>query len=188
MGQSKKQPTCAERVESQMESRLADLRLMIRGATVDDLELIDDGTLDTVLHIGDDYHRLPDTSDHRDEDTGELDLDSLWDEIGDNINEELRERFHEYALAFDYVASGTFNDHKQGYFRYQISYGGPSEEFRFYCDPGFVCYRVEFWFLDWFDGASRTLHGDDKALMLEVYEQFDQIGTTEHVYKEATEG
>ena len=43
--------------------------------------------------------------------------------------------FWEYGLALDYVAPGTFKDQKQGYFRYQISVGGPSEEFRFYANP-----------------------------------------------------
>ena len=33
--------------------------------------------------------------------------------------------FHEYGLAFDYVAPGTFNDQREGYWRYQISWGGP---------------------------------------------------------------
>ena len=34
------------------------------------------------------------------------------------------------------------------YYRIQFSWGGPSDELRIYHD------RVEYWFLDWFDGAS----------------------------------
>ena len=70
----------------------------------------------------------------------------------------------EYGLSFDYVAPNTFTDQDQGYFRYQICWGGPSEEFRFYVNPDLSAYHVEYWFMDWFDGASRELRGDDKVL------------------------
>ncbi len=39
--------------------------------------------------------------------------------------------------------------------------------------------------MDWFDGASRDLEGDDKALLLEIFESFRDCGTVDHVYKEA---
>jgi len=41
---------------------------------------------------------------------------------------------YEYGLSFDYVGPGTFNGQRRGYWRYQLSWGGPSDEFRFYCD------------------------------------------------------
>ena len=37
----------------------------------------------------------------------------------------------DYGLCFDYVAPETFGDQSQAYFRYQLSWGGPSDEFRF---------------------------------------------------------
>lgn len=61
---------------------------------------------------------------------------------------------HEYGLSFDYVPADTFNDQDAGYFRYQLSWGGPSTEYRLYADADMDLYRVEFWYLDWFDGAS----------------------------------
>ncbi len=70
--------------------------------------------------------------------------DRYIDEIG---------TFPEYGLSFDYVANGTFSDQHGGYFRYQLSWGGPSTEFRFYVDPDYRLIRAEYWFLDWFDGA-----------------------------------
>ena len=70
---------------------------------------------------------------------------------------------HEYGLSFDYVPGDTFEDQDAGYFRYQISWGGPSEEFRLYADADMDLYRVEFWYLDWFDGASvRIPHRPDE--------------------------
>ena len=66
---------------------------------------------------------------------------------------------HEYGLSFDYVAPGTYTGQRVGYFRYQISWGGPSEEFRIWTNPDLSPYKIQFWFLDWSDGASLTLTG-----------------------------
>jgi len=108
----------------------------------------------------------------------------LWEAYQSGEDED---GFHEYGLSFDYVAPGTFTDQEQGYFRYQISWGGPSKEFRFYVNPDLSCYMIEFWFLDWFDGARRALSGEDKALMMEIYDWFGEIGACAHAYQEATQ-
>lgn len=62
----------------------------------------------------------------------------------------------EYGLCIDYVEPHTFKDQKRGYKRYQLSWGGPSEEFRMYSSPTVI----EFWLMDWFDGAHITLDPD----------------------------
>ena len=73
--------------------------------------------------------------------------------------------FHEYedlfdyvnnnALSWDYVEPGTFEDQEEGYYRLQLSWGGPSSEFRIYttqyADEIDV---IEYHYMDWFDGAS----------------------------------
>ncbi len=79
---------------------------------------------------------------------------------------------NEYGLDFGYVAPGTFTDQERGYFRYQISWGGPSEEYRFYVDNDLTPYKVEFWYLDWFDGAPHVMRGKDLDTMLEVFDYF----------------
>src|SRR5690606_11942655 len=185
--ENQKQPTCEARIDAHLKSRLSDLRLLFRGAELSDVALVDDGTLDTVLRVGNYEHRLPDTADYRDEETGELDLVSLFEAERDSINEALRESLYDYGLAFDYVAPGTFDCQAEGYFRYQLSYGGPSDEFRFFVNPDFSCHRIEYWFLDWFDGASRRLHGGELALMLGVFEFFLAAGSVDSAYKQATE-
>tara|TARA_X000000950_G_scaffold43136_3_gene48263 strand:+ start:396 stop:872 length:477 start_codon:yes stop_codon:yes gene_type:complete len=80
-------------------------------------------------------------------------LDVEFSEINNHDN------FFEYAneagLAFDYVEAGTFNDQRAGYYRWQLSYGGPSEELRLF-DNG----DLEYWYLDWFDGACVTVTDD----------------------------
>ncbi len=90
--------------------------------------------------------------------------------------------FSDYGLGFDYVAPGTFNDQKRGYFRYQLSWGGPSDEFRFYCDENFKPVEIEYWFLDWFDGASMTLSGQDYDLLEEIFDDFKEIGSVQAEY------
>jgi len=99
---------------------------------------------------------------------------------------------YEYGLAFDYVAPGTFGDQNEGYFRYQLSWGGPSDEFRIFADAngrrGWSIYRVEYWYMDWFDGASVTLRGDDLAFMSELVESlFGDSGTMAGQHAEAME-
>lgn len=110
---------------------------------------------------------------------------NLWKEDSEAYDPDLG-NFAEYGLAFDYVAPETFNDQQRGYFRYQISYGGPSEEFRFFTDENFRPYKIEFWYLDWFDGAKKVLTGKKLGLMQEIFKDFKECGTVEHVFKQAS--
>ena len=58
------------------------------------------------------------------------------------------------ALGFDFVPAYTFEDQEEHYFRWQLSWGGPSDEFRVYTDNQNNINRIEYWYMDWFDGAS----------------------------------
>jgi len=57
------------------------------------------------------------------------------------------------ALGFDYVEPHTFNDQPEGYWRWQFSWGGPSDELRGYVNEHRELHRLEYWYLDWGDGA-----------------------------------
>lgn len=72
-------------------------------------------------------------------------------------------KLEEYGLSIDRVPAHTFKDQDQGYRRYQLSWGGPSEEFRLYTYG-----RMEFWFLDWFDGACVEVKGRDKTMIANI--------------------
>jgi hypothetical protein len=87
------------------------------------------------------------------------------------------ERFCEYGLSFDYVVPGTFDDQDEGYWHYQISYGGPSEEIRFYSSDNRTLYKAEFWFMDWFDGAKVLVTSDRVARA--VWEFFVDAGSVQ---------
>ena len=95
--------------------------------------------------------------------------------------------FPEYGLAFDYVAPFTFPDQSAGYYRYQLSWGGPSDEFRFYIGAGKQVKRVEYWFMDWYDGASLELEGKDLQLLEEIFQWFDDVGCVQAEYEKAME-
>ena len=133
-----KQPTCEERIDKEMEERLADLMKLW------ELEKED-----------------PDASD---------------DDLGN---------FNEYGLSFDYVSPNTFKGQRRGYFRYQLSWGGPSDEFRFDCDENLRPTRIQYWFLDWFDGAHRNLKGEDFKLMGEIFDYFKECGTVDSLLEAA---
>ena len=62
---------------------------------------------------------------------------------------------NEAGLSFNRVEAGTFKDQRAAYWRWQLCWGGPSQEFRLF-DNG----DLEFWHLDWFDGACVIVHDE----------------------------
>ena len=90
------------------------------------------------------------------------DLQTLLD-AEDNYTEELG-YFNEYGLSLDLVEAGTFTDQREDYVRYQFSWGGPSDELRFYKNGD-----MEYWFLDWFDGACIDVTNDNTANEIREY-------------------
>lgn len=78
--------------------------------------------------------------------------------------------FKEYGLGFEYVEPGTFDDQECGFYQYQLSWGGPSEEIRFLPNG-----TIEYWFMDWFDGACRDITHEDWARQLRAL--FEDAGS-----------
>lgn len=117
------------------------------------------------------------------------DLTKLWKlyQEGNEDGDPDLGNFYEYGLAFDYVPPGTFNGQRRGYWRYQLSWGGPSDEFRFFCDERRVPVRIEYWFLDWGDGAKSVLKGKDEQLLLEIWDFFQEVGSVDAEYDKAME-
>ena len=70
------------------------------------------------------------------------------------------EALSEYGLGFDYVEHDE-EEEKRDFWRFQISWGGPSEEFRIYTEgkEGPI-QKIEFVFMDWFDGATQDVTND----------------------------
>jgi hypothetical protein len=89
------------------------------------------------------------------------DLMALWNAPGQETYE--LGRLEDYGLSIDFVEAGTFKGQRAPYWRYQISWGGPAEEFRVYLNGD-----VEFWLLDWFDGASVEVTGRDAEIIREI--------------------
>jgi len=85
----------------------------------------------------------------------------------DHENLKNYEDYYDYAnqlgLSFDYVAPSA-DGRRCGYWRWQLSYGGPSDEFRVYTDISKNIDRVEYAYLDWFDGASHQIRDIPTAL------------------------
>jgi len=94
--------------------------------------------------------------------------------------------FWEYGLGFDYVAPDTIHQ-PEGYFRFQISWGGPSDEIRLFADRmmdgGWSLYRAEYWFLDWFDGASLTVTDEFEVRWL--FNLLDELGSLTAEFEKA---
>ena len=105
----------------------------------------------------------------------------------DEIDEIMMEARSNYALSWDYVPADTFDDQEQGYFRYQISWGGPSDEIRFYVDYGKKFYKAEYWFLDWFTGYGIILKRKYLEIAEAIFNDFDSIEMVESAYEESME-
>lgn len=97
------------------------------------------------------------------------DLREIMNAMSNNKRHEELGTLGEYGLCFDFVPLGTFADQSESYFRYQISWGGPSDELRFFVNDGLHCHRVEYWFMDWFDGAHRICKDETFKLMIELW-------------------
>tara|TARA_R110002124_G_scaffold244691_1_gene409775 strand:- start:12 stop:386 length:375 start_codon:yes stop_codon:yes gene_type:complete len=67
------------------------------------------------------------------------------------------------GLSFDYVEANTFDDQKEGYWRWQFSWGGPSDELRAYVNRDDSMHRLEYWYMDWFDGAKVNVAAEHPA-------------------------
>ena len=113
------------------------------------------------------------------------DLTQLWAAYCEGNEDSVPDlgTFNEYGLSFDYVEPGTFTDQPEGYHRYQLSWGGPSDEFRFFTNHDLSLYRIEYWFVDWFDGAPADV--TNNPLMSELWDFFVEIGSAEHAIQEA---
>jgi hypothetical protein len=67
------------------------------------------------------------------------------------------------VLSTDYVYPHTFNDQEKGYYLIQFSWGGPQDELRLYHNGKYYT-TIEYWFLDWFDGAFRNVTSNEDIL------------------------
>ena len=75
----------------------------------------------------------------------------------------------EYGLEFSWEPQ---YGRQAGYYRWLVSYGGPSSEIRFYPTSNVHKPIVEYWFKDWFDGASVDPEGDALETILTAWEWF----------------
>ncbi len=93
------------------------------------------------------------------------------DVLKEDILEEIERILNEYPLCFDYVPDW-------GFFRYQIAWGGPQYEVRFYTNG-----LIEFAYLDWFTGVGFDV--TDDTVFQRLKEILEDSGHFEWAYKEA---
>ena len=115
-----KQPTCEGRIDSELESRVADMKDIRARQNSDDNE----------------------------------------------VSEEAHEEHNEWPLSVDLKRIVTI----------QVSWGGPSDEFRCEVDDDGKIEAIEYRFMNWFDGASREVTDDEVFDFLQDYVDL-QLGT-----------
>ena len=176
-----KQPTCADRIDEQYESTMDDLRKLWSAYCQEECpECEGTGFIESDTLISADDGDTMNEECKLCDGTGELSEDSYSSDIG---------TMFEYGLSFDYVGPDIG---RSGYFRYQLSWGGPSDEFRIYAERisewQWSVWKVEYWFMDWFDKAHKALTGDDLRFIEELFEGlFVSSGTASSVHKDTME-
>lgn len=91
-----------------------------------------------------------------------------WADVEVNWHDYLAEN----TLAFDYVEPHTFRRQPHGYYRLQLSWGGPSDEVRWYSRKPHTYYKITYNYMDWFDGAEIDVSFDHlwQTIFTEYYE------------------
>jgi hypothetical protein len=90
----------------------------------------------------------------------------MTEKCKDRVEENFKDRMEQLkqgeleVLSIDEKVS--WDDGKPSYKRIQISWGGPSDEFRIYANG-----TIEYWFLDWYDGAKVVLNETEKEEVME---------------------
>jgi hypothetical protein len=107
--------------------------------------------------------------------------DKYTEEYGD---QDPMEVLCNYGLSLDYVLPDKESNIRKGYLQWLISWGGPSVEWRFFFVPGDQePYRIEYWYMDWFDGAKVTCTKGRVANLL--WQWLQDCDTPMSKYKEA---
>ena len=84
-------------------------------------------------------------------------------------------RLEDFGLCFDRTEDQDGKD----YYRYQLSWGGPEEEIRFYAtEDKHSAYHIEYWYKNWFDGACieiGPMHKDRPFYQEMWYQYFSEL-------------
>lgn len=115
------------------------------------------------------------------------DLRKLWIAYSRGTEREVEGlgHIHDYGLSLDYVPA---EGRERGFIRYQLSWGGPGDEFLFYLDENRRPVKIEYWFLDWFDGAKITPQGRNLELLRDLYEDWREAGVIDDKINQVMEG
>lgn len=121
----------------------------------------------------------------------ELEHHSAWETFSTRKKNQILKKFDETGNFYDYGLSLDYQEkegRKRGYFRFQLSWGGPSEEIRFYFDGDGSrgqADKIEFVFMDWGTGIGFDVTGEDWAQWL--WDWFQSCGTVQYEYNKAME-
>ena len=102
--------------------------------------------------------RIADALERRVEDLREI-LEALESDDRER-QEEAHTRAHEYGLGIDV----------KRVVRWQLSWGGPSDEIEFHIDQDNRVERIEYVFKDWWDGARTEVTGEARRVLERFYE------------------
>jgi len=102
----------------------------------------------------------------------------------DSNSEKAMDALCNYGLSIEYVLPDYEAGVRKGFLRWLISWGGPSDEWRFYFVPGEnEPYKIEYIFADWYDSA-KTVCTKGRVTNL-LWDWLNEIGTPMFEYEKA---
>lgn len=109
-----------------------------------------------------------------------------WDKCSPKKQAYIMQKFDETGSFYDYGLSVDYQEpdgRRRGYFRFQLSWGGPSDEIRFYFSGDGsrgMADKIEYVFLDWGTGVGFDVTGEDWAKWL--WDWFQSCETVKYEY------
>lgn len=160
-----RQRSCEERIDESLERRIQFMEGVMLAAqepvTEDDLEELD---YEEILDMAEERHtELPWTKDEGGHYREARDRASLVEALVEQ-SERADDEWFEAPLGVSASVVVTV----------QFSWGGPSDEFRVYLDEEGLVSSIDYHFMDWFDGAKRTLHGKEEKIAEEFLSRFTE--------------
>lgn len=155
MSTSQREKSCKERIQGEYEGRLKQIQALMKGMQVndqEDLAKLEIEELQEILNVGgfknEQNEWVPAIRFNSETDRFEEYGTSAWEEITpDRVREEAGERLNELPLGVSV----------RKVMRVELSWGGPQDYFEVEIEDGQVAGKVEYHFLDWFDGAEITV-------------------------------
>jgi hypothetical protein len=163
--ESTTKPKCSDLIDEKLAGRIDDLRDMVPHITADRITIgnTNDHIIDCHVEMLGESYGYAVAGDYK---GGHNVPEFIAREICDQVADMHRERQLD-AVQSEYGLCWMAGQDEGGdYLEWQLSWGGPSDGFRFYMNDAEGVYAVYYYFQDWFDGAEEEVIDSESLELL----------------------